>query len=41
MGHFGVKKMEGILASHFFWAKMRSYMERFVAHCTTCQKAKS
>jgi hypothetical protein len=39
MGHFGVKKMEDILAAHFFWPKMRVVC--FVACCTTCQKAKS
>ena len=41
MGHFGVKKTEDILADHFFWPKMRRDVERFVARCTTCQKAKS
>jgi hypothetical protein len=41
MGHFGVKKTEDILANHFFWPKMRRDMDRFVARCTTCQKAKS
>jgi hypothetical protein len=41
MGHFGVKKMEDILATHFFWPKMRRDVMRFVARCTTCQKAKS
>jgi hypothetical protein len=41
MGHFGVKKTEDILVAHFFWPKMRRDVVRFVAHCTTCQKAKS
>jgi hypothetical protein len=41
MGHFGAKKMEDVLASHFFWPKMRRDVERFVSRCTTCQKAKS
>jgi hypothetical protein len=41
MGHFGVKKMEDILAAHFFWLKMRRDVVRFVVRCTTCQKAKS
>jgi hypothetical protein len=41
MGHFGVKMMEDILATHFFWPKMRRDVVRFVAHCTICQKAKS
>ncbi len=40
MGHFGVKKTD-ILATHFFWPKMRLDVEHFVARCTTCQKAKS
>jgi hypothetical protein len=41
MGHFDVKKMEDILATDFFWPKMRRDVVRFVARCTTCQKAKS
>ncbi|XP_012702858.1 uncharacterized protein LOC105914754 [Setaria italica] len=41
MGHFGAKKTESILADHFFWPKMRRDVERFIARCTTCQKAKS
>ncbi|KAK1615888.1 hypothetical protein QYE76_021405 [Lolium multiflorum] len=41
MGHFGVKKTEDVLAAHFFWPRMRRDVERFVARCTTCQKAKS
>jgi hypothetical protein len=41
MGHFGVKKMEEVLATHFFWPKMRRDIEQFMTRCTTCQKAKS
>jgi hypothetical protein len=41
MGHLGVKKAEDVLATHFFWPRMRRDDERFVARCTTCQKAKS
>jgi hypothetical protein len=41
IGHFGAKKTEDVLAGHFFWQKMRRDVERFVARCTTCQKAKS
>jgi hypothetical protein len=41
MGHFGAKKMEDILASHFFWPRMRRDVATFVSRCTTCQKAKS
>jgi hypothetical protein len=41
MGHFGVKKTDDALSTYFFWPKMRWDVQRFVAHCTTCQKAKS
>jgi hypothetical protein len=41
MGHFDVEKTEDILATRFFWPKMRRDMVRFIARCTTCQKAKS
>ena len=36
-----MKKTEDVLATHFFWPKMRRDVERFVARSTTCQKAKS
>jgi hypothetical protein len=41
MGYFGAKKTEDVLASHFFWPKMRRDVEQFIACCTTCQKAKT
>jgi hypothetical protein len=41
MGHFGVKKIQNVLAAHFFWPKMRRDVERYVSRCTTCNKAKS
>jgi transposase InsO family protein len=41
MGHFGVKKMEDVLAAHFFWPWMRRDVERYVSRCTICNKAKS
>jgi hypothetical protein len=41
MGHFGVKKIEDVLAAHFFWPKMRRDVERYMSRCTTCNKAKS
>ena len=41
MGHFGVKKMEDVLVAHFFWLRMHRDVERFIARCTTCHKAKS
>jgi hypothetical protein len=31
MGHFGVKKIEDVLAAHFFWPKMRRNVERYVS----------
>jgi len=41
MGHFGVYKTHEVLAAHFFWPRMRADVERLVARCNTCQKAKS
>jgi hypothetical protein len=41
MGHFGAKKTEEVLSTHFFWPRMRQDVERFVSRCATCQKAKS
>jgi translation initiation factor IF-1 len=41
MGHFGVKKIEDVLAAHFFGPKMRCDVERYVSWCTTCNKVKS
>jgi hypothetical protein len=41
MGHFGIFKTHEVLAAHFFWPRMRFDVERLVARCTTCQKAKS
>jgi hypothetical protein len=41
MGHFGVKKMEDVLAAHFFWPRMRHDVECYVSRCSTCNKAKS
>jgi hypothetical protein len=41
MEHFGVKKIEDVLAAHFFWPKMRRDVECYMSRCTTCNKAKS
>jgi hypothetical protein len=41
MGQFGVYKTHEVLVAHFFWPRMRRDVERLVARCTTCQKAKS
>jgi hypothetical protein len=41
MGHFGVKKIEDVLAALFFWPKMRHDVELYVSRCTTYNKAKS
>ena len=38
MGHFGAKKIEQVLADHFFWPKMRRDVERHVLLCETCTK---
>jgi hypothetical protein len=31
MGHFGVKKIEDVLAAHFFCPKMRHDVERYMS----------
>jgi hypothetical protein len=36
-----VKKTEDVLATHFFWPKMRHDVECYVSWCTTCNKGKS
>jgi hypothetical protein len=41
MGHFGVKKTEDMLSAYFFWPQLRRDVERYVARCTACNKAKS
>jgi hypothetical protein len=41
MGHFGVKKTENVLATHFFWPMMRHDVECYMSRCTTCNKAKA
>ena len=41
MGHFGAKKTEEVLSTHFFWPRMRQDVERYVARYATYQKAKS
>jgi hypothetical protein len=41
MGHFRVKKIEDVLAAHFFWPKMRRDVDPYMSQCTTCNKAKS
>jgi hypothetical protein len=41
MGHFGVKKTEDVMSTHFYWPRMRRDVERYVSRCTTCNKAKS
>jgi hypothetical protein len=40
-GSLWCKKTEVVLSTHFFWPRMRRDVERFVARCMTCQKAKS
>jgi hypothetical protein len=31
VGNFGVKKIEDVLAAHFFWPKMRRGVERYMS----------
>jgi hypothetical protein len=35
MGHFGVKKTKDVLATPFFWPKIRRDVELYVSRCTT------
>jgi hypothetical protein len=41
MRHFRVKKIDDVLAAHFFWPKMRRDVERYMSRCMTYNKAKS
>jgi hypothetical protein len=41
MGHFGVKKTKDVLATYFFWPKMRHDVECHMSRCITCNKSKS
>jgi hypothetical protein len=41
IGHFGVKKTEDVLSTHFYWPWMWRDVESYVSRCTTCNKAKS
>jgi hypothetical protein len=40
MRHFGVKIIEDVLATHFYWHKIRRDVERYVSRCMTWNKAK-
>jgi hypothetical protein len=40
-GTFWCKKMEDMLATHFFWPRMKWDVERSVVRCVKCQKSKS
>jgi hypothetical protein len=41
MGHFGVKKIEDVLSTHFYWPWMHRGVEHYVSCCTSCNKAMS
>jgi hypothetical protein len=41
MGHFGVVKTFDMLHEHFYWLKMKKYVQRINDKCITCRKAKS
>ena len=36
MEHFGAKKTEEVVSTHFFWPRIRRDVERYVARCATC-----
>ena len=38
--HVGIKRTLVRLASTFYWHKMRTYVEKFIAPCLTCQQIK-
>ncbi|WZY93770.1 hypothetical protein YC2023_066099 [Brassica napus] len=41
MGHFGRDKTLSVLSDHFYWPRMRRYVESLCAKCTVCLKTKS
>ncbi|KAG8490986.1 hypothetical protein CXB51_014129 [Gossypium anomalum] len=41
MGHFGVNKTLATLQEHFYWPRMRKYVEQVCKRCIACKKAKS
>jgi hypothetical protein len=41
LGNFGIYKTHEVLAAQFVLPRMRKDIERIVARCTTCEKAKS
>ncbi|XP_056843071.1 uncharacterized protein LOC130495662 [Raphanus sativus] len=41
MGHFGRTKTLDVLTEHFYWPRMRRYVESLCAKCTFCIKTKS
>ena len=41
MGHFGRTKTLDVLTDHFYWSRMRRYVENLCAKCTVCLKTKS
>ena len=41
MGHFGRDKTYAMLATNYYWPRMKRDVERLVRRCSTCLKAKS
>ena len=41
MGHFGIAKTLSILQEHLYWPNMKKDVEREVARCIQCLRAKS
>ena len=40
-GHFGRDKIYAMLATNYYWPRMKRDVERLVRRCSTCLKAKS
>ena len=41
MGHFGESKTHGMLREHFYWLKMRKYVNKVCTQCCKCKEAQS
>lgn len=41
MGHLGIVKTLKSLQHHFYWPRMRKYVEKLCIQCVTCKQAKA
>ena len=39
-GHFGVEKTVAILHKHFYWPKLRQYVNKYIRSCIACAISK-